>query len=80
MKRASVRELRERIGELLDEVQGGAQVVVTRRGKAVARIIPEGATTEGASRHPLRGSLRRMSADFDLPDDELWEASKRSGS
>lgn len=74
MKRASVRELREKIGELLDEVEAGAQVVVTRRGKPVARIIPENAPAKAASRHPLRGSMRRMSADFDEPDDTLWEA------
>ena len=29
-------------GTLLDRVQSGEEIVITRRGKAVARIIPEG--------------------------------------
>jgi prevent-host-death family protein len=76
-RRASVRELRERIGELLDAVEAGAQVVVTRRGKAVARIVPESPRRRAESRHPLRGSLRRISKDFDEPIDALWEALAR---
>lgn len=76
MKRVSVRELREAIGPLLEQVRLGEQVLVTRRGRLIARIIPE---TDGADResvaYPLRGSVGSMSDDFDEPISGLWEAS-----
>ncbi|MBI2892509.1 MAG: type II toxin-antitoxin system prevent-host-death family antitoxin [Deltaproteobacteria bacterium] len=71
---ASVRQLRDRIGPLLHAVEAGDQVVVTRRGRPVARIVPEGPPVRPALRHPLRGSLRRISRDFDRPIEGLWEA------
>jgi prevent-host-death family protein len=35
-----VRELHDRLSEYLEKVVGGKEVVVTRRGKPVARLIP----------------------------------------
>ncbi len=76
MKRVSVRELREAIGPLLEEVRQGEQVLVTRRGRLIARIIPERDDADRESTiHPLRGSLVSMSDDFDEPVPGLWEAS-----
>ncbi|MBI4602965.1 MAG: type II toxin-antitoxin system prevent-host-death family antitoxin [Planctomycetes bacterium] len=66
--RISIRELREHLSSVLLEVSKGRQLVITRRGKPVARIVPE--KQEGlpqASRYPLRGSVLRMSKDFDEP-------------
>ena len=37
-----VRELKARASEILDLVEGGETVVVTRRGKDVARLVPSG--------------------------------------
>lgn len=71
---ASVRQLREQLGPLLHAVEAGDQVVVLRRGRPVARIVPEGPVLRAAVRHPLRGSLRRISRDFDRPIEGLWEA------
>jgi prevent-host-death family protein len=74
-KRVSIRQLRENIATLLDEVAGGEQLVITRRGQPVARLIPEAAgAPQEDSRHPLRGSVLAVSADFDEPLDELWSA------
>lgn len=36
----SVRELKSRLSEYLRKVAGGEEVVVTSRGKAVARLLP----------------------------------------
>ncbi len=71
----SVRELRERLGPVLEGVEGGAQVVVTRRGKPIARIVPEPSApaADSISRYPLRGSVVSMSEDFDEPEGDLWE-------
>lgn len=41
MKTASVRELRNHYNTLLDWVAEGEEVVITKRGKSVARLVPE---------------------------------------
>ncbi len=71
----SIRQLREQLAVVLRKVSRGEQVIVTKRGKPVARIVPEKyKESPQASRHTLRGSVRRMSKDFDKPLGGLWEA------
>jgi len=41
MKTASVRELRNHYNTLLDWIAEGEEVVITKRGKSVARLVPE---------------------------------------
>lgn len=45
----SVRELKGRLSEYLRKVADGEEVVVTSRGKAVARLVPPGVRRRGAS-------------------------------
>jgi len=40
MKQVAVFEAKTRLSELLDEVEAGAEVLITRRGTAVARLVP----------------------------------------
>lgn len=40
MVKVTVREARARLRELLDRVAAGEEVVLTRRGKEVARLVP----------------------------------------
>jgi prevent-host-death family protein len=35
-------DAKTRLSELLDRVEKGEQIVITRRGKPVARLVPEG--------------------------------------
>jgi prevent-host-death family protein len=35
-------EAKVKLSELLDKVEHGAQVVITRHGKPIARLVPEG--------------------------------------
>ena len=37
-----VRELRNNLSRYLDRVRGGEEVVVTERGRAIARVLPIG--------------------------------------
>ncbi len=37
-----IRELRENLRSFLDRVKSGEEVVITERGKAVARVVPAG--------------------------------------
>jgi prevent-host-death family protein len=41
MKTATVRDLRNRYTSLLRWLDAGEEIVITRRGKAVARLVPE---------------------------------------
>jgi prevent-host-death family protein len=41
MKTATVRELRNRYTSLLKWISAGEEIVITQRGKAIARLIPE---------------------------------------
>lgn len=41
MKTATVRDLRNRYASLLSWIGAGEEIVITRRGKAVARLVPE---------------------------------------
>ncbi len=42
MNPVSVYDARNRLSALLDQVERGEEVVITRRGKAVARLVPAG--------------------------------------
>jgi prevent-host-death family protein len=70
-KSVSIVEARRDLGRLADEVRRtGQPVVLTRRGRAVARIAPEPAATSAAPQRrrdafaALRGTLR-MNCSFD---------------
>lgn len=41
MKTATVRDLRNRYTNLLAWIEAGEEIVITQRGKAIARLIPE---------------------------------------
>ncbi len=41
MKTATVRDLRNRYTSLLSWIDAGEEIVITQRGKAIARLIPE---------------------------------------
>jgi prevent-host-death family protein len=40
-RRVGIRELKSRLSECVREVKSGASIVVTERGHAVARLVPE---------------------------------------
>ena len=41
MKTATVRDLRNRYASLMSWIGAGEEIVITRRGKVIARLIPE---------------------------------------
>ena len=59
----SVREFKARVSEILRGLDGGEEVIITRRGKPCGRLTPIHSPTEGKpSLRSLRGALA------DLPD------------
>ena len=68
-------EAKNKLSELLDRVEGGEEVVITRRGKPVAKLIP--ASGEMGTRHTrqaaerIRQRAKKFGGKFD------WEEWKR---
>lgn len=50
-------EAKNRLGSLLDLVEKGGEVIITRRGRRVARLVPEAARRD-------REAARRAAADI----------------
>lgn len=58
MQRVNVREARQHIGRLLDAVCAGEEVIITRRGKPVARLLEFTEQHGDAPGFPQRGEFR----------------------
>ena len=57
MKEIGAFEAKNRLGTLLDWVEGGEEVLITRRGKAIAKLVPAKA---GVDREKARAAARRI--------------------
>lgn len=57
MKTAGIREARQNLSALIEEVGRGHELVLTDRGKPVARLVPPSRTLAG--RFPGRSAFRR---------------------
>lgn len=53
MKKAGIREARQNLTALIDEVRKGHEVTITDRGKPVARLVPP----RPAESKPFRGRV-----------------------
>jgi prevent-host-death family protein len=75
MKYLKIQETDSTLTALLDEVTATqAEIVITRNGIPVARIVPCETKLNATQHYPLRGMPIRISEDFDEPMPELWEA------
>ena len=73
-----IRELRDHLSRWLDEVKDGGEIVVTERGRAVARLIPashpsrlaalieRGVVTPAADARPAIGALPKVRTSGDI--------------
>lgn len=62
MKTTTVRDMQHRLSAILSEVERGEEIVITRRGKVVARLVPPPRPMEPNLRWP--DSLARMRSIF----------------
>ncbi len=69
MKTATVRDLRNHYTRLLGWIAAGEEVAVSRRGRVIARLVPEPAKQSGrvdwrssAARRMNKSALTRLSA------------------
>ena len=72
---ANVHQAKTQLSRLLAQVEAGEEVIITRRGEPVARLVP--CKTRGKRRPgALKGKIVIPDSFFDpLPEDELklWE-------
>lgn len=57
MQQVGAFDAKNRLGQLLDLVERGEEVVITRHGKPVARLVPP---QGGADREIARAAVRRL--------------------
>ena len=53
MKEIGTFEAKTHLSALLDEVARGAEIVITKRGVAVARLVPAGSPRRGGAGDPI---------------------------
>ena len=66
MKTLSIREVRASLGQLDDLVHDEGELIVTRHGKAIARIVPVEARRSISSRAEFRKSMPELSSSAEL--------------
>ncbi len=74
-------EAKNRLSALLDQVEQGGEVVITRRGRAVARLVPISGTAPQDARRAAMARIRarataRKAGPFDWSE---WKALRDAG-
>lgn len=74
-------EAKNTLGALLDRVQDGEEIVITRHGKPVARLIPETGTKNLDAARAAAARIRaRASAQAGAPiSQDEWKALREEG-
>lgn len=60
MREIGAFEAKTRLGQLLDRVEAGEEIVITRRGRAVARLVPPGPAVDRDRAHAAARRIRDM--------------------
>jgi prevent-host-death family protein len=66
VKEVGASEAKSRLSQLLDWVEAGEEVVITRRGKAVARMVPPGTAFDRERGRRAAQRIRAMRQDVTL--------------
>jgi prevent-host-death family protein len=69
-------EAKNTLGALLDRVEGGEEVVITRHGKAVARLVPNSGRMDRAQARAAAARIRDRAAQLGAQAFD-WESLKR---
>lgn len=71
-KTVSIREMRNALGHLETLVLESGELIITRRGKAIARVLP----IEGRKPKPDHSDLRRQMPHLDKSSENLISAER----
>jgi prevent-host-death family protein len=70
VKTVNIHDAETNLSTLIAEVEKGAEVVIARAGKPVAKLVPVRKASRAAARRKVAGSLKGkiwISPDFDAP-------------
>ena len=70
MERIGIYVARSKLSELIERVQSGEEVVLTRHGKAVARLVPEKRRRKRSSAAAV-ARIRALARKLDIRDLDL---------
>ena len=73
MKRVAVRELKARLSEYLAQARAGEEVVVTQRGRPIARLVPIASSDALPQRLEETEKLGLVRFGSGQLDKEFWE-------
>ena len=81
MREIGAFEAKNTLGTLLDQVQKGEEIVITRHGKPVARLVPETGRGDGARARKAAADIRALarSANLGAFDWEEWKTFRDEG-
>jgi prevent-host-death family protein len=71
MREIQASDAKARLAQLLDEVERGETVVITRHGRAIARLVPEGDRTSAENRKLIEEIEKFRRAGPGIPLEEL---------
>jgi len=75
MRNRNVSEVRKTLPSLIEEVCSKKEkIIISRRGKPVAQLVPCDTDAEKAVSYPLRTVPIVLAENFDEPMPDLWEA------
>ena len=66
MKEVGAFEAKSRLGQLLDRVEAGEEVIITRRGRAVARLVPPSLAFDRERARKAVQNIRNMRKGINL--------------
>jgi prevent-host-death family protein len=66
MREVGAFEAKNKLGQLLDWVEAGEEVVITRRGRVVARLVPPRPAFDADQARNAAAAIRAMSKDVKL--------------
>jgi prevent-host-death family protein len=73
-------EAKTKLGSLLDRVEAGEEIVITRRGKAVARLVPNASIPNSERAHAALARIRARAAALNQPFNwKEWKALRDEG-
>lgn len=75
MREIGAFEAKNTLGALLDRVERGEEIIISRRGKPVARLVPSGSGTDLVAARAAAASLRTLAREIQGPP-IAWEELK----
>jgi prevent-host-death family protein len=67
LERVNMHEAKTHLSRLVERVEGGEEIVISRAGKPAAKLVPVSPEKKG------RRKLGGWEGKFEMPSDEEWE-------